>query len=193
MKTIKTILAVVIISSYFSCVCHAQQVGGTPAEWVKEHEKEINTSAYIFEGTVTQQKCYYGKPGIMTCSVIQITKIYKGSPQIKLGTIKVIEEGGHIDNTPYVNPSDGGWVLIGKGGTYIIFGQPSTFEPADTNMLHTMATDNTMTLLLCCVDPINFDGKGAAQWDDTKYLTVDSLYSFLKQNGLTVEEEAQQK
>lgn len=197
MKAIKSIITIIGVIIYHS-LCNAQQrqVQGTPAQELAEHKKQISTIAYLFEGSVIQQKSYYMRHirgAIYTCSVMKITKIFKGSPQIKLGTIKVISEGGSIDNGPNMLASNEGWVPIGKGSTYIIFGQPSTFEPADSNMLHLMATDNTITLLLCCGDPINFNGKGAAQWDEIKYNSLDSLYSFFKANGLTVQEETQQK
>ncbi len=53
-----------------------------------------------------------------------------------------------------------------------------------------IATNNTITLTtMDCDNPIGFTGTDSAQWGYTKYSTLDSLYSFFKENGLTVQEE----
>ncbi len=158
-----------------------------------QHPTVIQKAKYIFEGTIIEQKCYYGAHGIMTCSVFQIKKIFKGSPQIKLGTIKIInEQGGRVGNGPISRPTDAGPVLT-RGCTYIIFGTPSTFSRAsDSVSAYSIATDNLHPL--DCTGQINFHGSGAS-WGwrhPTNFPTTDSLYSFLKDNGLTVQEEVKE-
>jgi hypothetical protein len=176
-----------IFSSLYSL---AQVDIGTPSEWVMEHKKEIKNTPYIIEGTVIQQK-HFKAPNneLMTCYIISITKIYKGSPQIKLGTIKVIlSDGAYESNGIIVPTSDGGGVTLGgKGSICIIFGTPTAFKPTDTSMVHSMVAENSITLGWAA-DPINID-KTSAQWDYTIYNSLDSLYSFFKENGLTVQEE----
>jgi hypothetical protein len=186
------ITALLIILSY--SFCRAQMAYLTPTEWVIEHEREIKNTSYILEGTVIKQKCYYMRHiggAVMTCSLIQIRKIYKGNPQIKLGNIRVVTNGGYMENVISTPPSDGGWITLLNGGTYILLGAPGAFAPADSNMLYLMRTDNALTLNLTA-EPISIS-KNTAQWDETKYNSLDSLYSFFKENGLTVQEEVEQK
>jgi hypothetical protein len=160
----------------------------------------LKNAAYIFEGMVTQQECYQ-KVGILTCSIIQITKIFKGSPQIKLGSIKVItSQGGSIgDGSIEEIVSDRG-VALGRSHTYIIFG-----GIADSTILpdKMIATDNS--LILSTGGAIVFNSnkiyrrgiefhveRPAAQWEETQFKTLDDLYVFLKENGLTIQEEVVQ-
>jgi hypothetical protein len=169
MKTaIKFIVAVSFLFSF--SFCKAQKV----QKWVvTERQNEIKGYNYIFEGTVTQQT----KNGNWMCSVVQITKIYKGSPQIKLGTIRVVMEL-QADGEPAMT----------KGSKYVLFGRPAS------SSLDTIQTaENTLTLQ--CIDHIDFHGTGAT-WgarQPQEYKTVDSLYSYFKENGLAVQQEAQQK
>lgn len=179
MKTTKEII--IVVNIIFCCsFCIAQRANPTPAQWLAYQQKEIKECPYIFEGNVTQQKCFFGLHGMMICSVIQITKIYRGSPQLKIGTIKVItnQNKGYKDAGPDVG--------IGR---YVIFGNPSIpfiRIPADSNVFQSMPTDNI--LILACNDWISFTGNGAS-WEFAQYKTTDSLYSFFKENGLTVQEE----
>lgn len=194
MKTIKKIIAVVIII-FCGSFCHAQyQLSDSQRVSMQQRDlklslKSIKTAAYIFEGTVSHQECYYSKGGeMLTCTVFQITKIFKGNPQIKLGSIKVITQqggsiGGHTER-----PFDAGSGLHNHG-TYIIFGCS-----ADTSWLISkmIATDNILTLQ--CFDHIDFNGN-TASWgwrNPTNYKTLDDLYTFLKENGLIVQEEVEQ-
>jgi hypothetical protein len=194
MKATKRIIAILLLSFSYS-YSYSQVDIGTPSERLTEHKKIINNTPYIFEGTETTQRCYYVRHiggEIQTCNIIQVTKIFKGSPQLKLGSIKVITYGGHIGNTPYAEPSDGGGIPpIGKGGVYIIFGESTTFEPADSKMVDSMTTDNT--LIVSHFDHIVLYNDNTAKWDYTKYDSIDSLYSFLKEGGLTVQEEVEGK
>jgi hypothetical protein len=181
MKAIKEIIATVLLIFNYS-LSYAQ------------HPTVIQKAKYVFEGTIIEQKCYYGAHGIMTCSVFQIRKIFKGSPQIKIGTIKIInEQGGRVGNGPISRPSDAGPVLT-KDCTYIIFGVPSAFSRAyDSVSVYSIAADNQRPL--DCIGQINFHGTGAS-WGwrrPTNFPTTDSLYSFLKDNGLTIQEEVKQK
>jgi len=217
MKTKIYIVALIIIFCYsFS---YAQLIQLTPTtEMVNNYAKTI---PYIFEGTIIQQT--HRSSGMLSiCSTIQITKIYKGSPQLKLGTIKVLSDGGGDDSGP-------GLV---KGCKYIIFGKPANSKTFDD-----IITDNGF--VLWNYDQINFFGdvywelnvnnywlpkqfdsirarynvkkdsgiisfqdplsrryrifeflkRPAAKWSAGKFPTLDSLYSFLKGGGLTVQEE----
>jgi hypothetical protein len=172
---IKFFVAISIIFS--DSFCNAQ----SPAQWSAFQQSELRGCTFIFEGNVTQQKVYNGKRGRMICSVIQITKIYRGNPQIKLGSIKLItkQNKGIADAGPD----------IGRGH-YIIFGRTYTLGGAsDSSTLISIVTDNL--LILQTNDWIAFTGGGAV-WGwrrPTHYNTVDSLYSFFKENGLEVQEE----
>ena len=169
MKTsIRFIVAVGIIFCY--SFCEAQKV----QKWVvTERQNEIKNYKYILEGTVVQQT----KNGDWMCSVVQISKIYKGSPDIKLGTIKVVMQL-LADGEP----------AMSSGAKYVIFGR-TTNSSIDSGQ----TVDNSITLQ--CIDHIDFQGTGAT-WgarQPTEYKTVDSLYSYFKQNGLTIQQEAKQK
>jgi hypothetical protein len=176
MKTTKFLIIAIIV--FYYSLSEAQQRFGTPSQIIK-------SASFIYEGKVTQQECFYGKGrggGILTCSVMQITKIYKGSPEIKIGTIKVItRQGGQVGNYSETPLDSGPWLI--KNGIYFIFG-----KPADSTILHHMPTDNSITLVLIDA-PIHYMGKGTAVWDDIKFNTLDSLYSVFKANGLKVQEE----
>jgi hypothetical protein len=216
MNIINKIIAAIIII-FCNSFCFAQyQPSDSQRVLMQRRElavslKSINKVPYIFEGNVTQQECYYSKEGeMLTCTVFQITKIFKGSPQIKLGSIKVITmQEGLIDAGPGIS----GY------GTYIIFGRPT----GSSKLNDKITTDNLLTL--DCFDRIDFLGnvyldlrtrkylkleqidslhindnmilyyRPAAQWglqNPTKFKTLDELYAFLKEKGLTVQEEVAQ-
>ena len=180
MKTTKRIITSVIII-FYSTFCYTQMADVTPSQ-------EIHGSPFIFEGNVIRQECYYGKhKEILTCSIMQITKIFKGSPQIKIGTIKVItQQGGRIGNNTD-RPSDIG-AAVDKGNYYIVLG-----KTADSTILHPMQTDNDITVDISDCVTFSFIGQGAAIWDGVRYKSLNDLYSVFKANGLRVQEEAEQK
>jgi len=168
MKTTRKISIVVLIILGYS-ITYAQ------------HPTSIKKAEYIFEGTVIQQS--YKPKTTLTCSVFQINKVFKGSEKMKLGTIKVESE----QSTPHMRIEDGGPGLK-MGSKYVIFGVPT-----DANTFQSISTDNLYTLR--CIDNIAFIG-GGAKWgwhNPTQFKTVDSLYSFFKANGLTVQEEVERK
>jgi hypothetical protein len=186
MKTKMGVITVVFII-FCNLFCYAQQIILTPQQRLAAQKECIESYPYIFEGKVIQQQ---GKKGrTSTCSVISITKIFKGSSQIKLGTIKVFTEQG-------INIHDGETGLS-KGSTYIIFGKPS-----GSNEFQSIVTDNS--ILLTIDEPIIFSKKiyknsktnsidtTAVQWGQTTYKTLYELYAYLKENGLTVQEEVAQ-
>jgi hypothetical protein len=191
MKTIKGIaIAILVIFCYSSCL--AQQAYTTPSQWIAEHKVVIDTTKYIFEAIVTNLNHYKSRKGEpLTCNVMQITKIFKGNPQLKLGNIKVITFGENI--------SEGGGGPLVKDDTYIIIGRIADSYMQVEPMI---ATDNNIVITqMGCDGPIYFahkyirNGKVlsnqafAARWDETQYKILDSLYSFFKENGLTVQEE----
>jgi hypothetical protein len=173
MKIISRLFAGVYMISCYA-ICNAQ----SPAQWSAFQQRELKGCAYIFEGKVTQQS---GKA--ITCSVVQITKIYKGNPQIKLGSIKVI-------TTITKNGSEKFPQLI-KGHQYIIFG--STTSTDNSNAFQSVVADNSLTLQTN--DWVVYTDTGAV-WGwrkPTVFPTKDSLNSYLKSNGIIVQEETQQK
>lgn len=211
--TKKIIVAVLFI--FCSCSSYAQKSGfHTPQDKLKFQKEIMSNTSFIFECKFVSQKRYRPSPNgnILTCSTLEITKIFKGSGQIKLGTIKVIsQQGGSIpeENVREINSDMGQG--IGKGN-YIIFG-----TLADSSKLGnlispaiTIATDNSSVLWLVdaivlyrhldyyksnpkCKDPekaaLNFP---VAEWNSTEqtFKTIDELYAYLKDNGtLTVQEE----
>jgi hypothetical protein len=160
------IIAVYIIFCYSLCIAQ------TPAQWSAFEQRELKGCSYIFERKVIQQSKTVEN---LTCSVFQITKIYRGSPQINLGKIKVI--------TTILSGAEK-FPELHNGCTYIIFGIAT-----NSNAFQSILTENILTLK--SNDWIGFTGIGAI-WGwrhPTNFPTTDSLYSFFKENGLTVQEE----
>jgi hypothetical protein len=108
MKTTrKALLAILFTCSQM--FCYSQQIQITDAEEKAFHQKIIARVPYIFEGKVIKQEYFHGagdRYGILTCSLVQITKIYKGSPKIVLGTICVVTSQGGPENGFMVYPSE---------------------------------------------------------------------------------------
>src|ERR1035437_518183 len=128
-------ITAIIIFSFTSFFCHAQSMYRSPSEQLAHNQSALKNTAFIFEGIAVQQKSYRTKQGAnLTCSVIKITKIFKGNPQIKLGSIKVITDQGSSEDE---------WA-IGMGFTYILMG-----NLADSSILASdmTATDNPTVLL----------------------------------------------
>jgi hypothetical protein len=175
-KTMKSkiklnIIAIVLLSYSFCSAQQTHHIHTTGTQWLALHKQELSTTAYIFEGTIIKQSLKSGTE--LTCSIIKITKIYKGSPEIKIGTIKILTQQ---------NPSDkDGWKGLSKGSTYVIFGK------MDSDKFHSIAADNSLTI--SCIDYINIANNNTARWGGIVYNTTDSLYSFFKENGVAVQEE----
>lgn len=173
----KLITTVTIILCYTFCNAQKYNYPNTPAQWLAFHKDELKECPYIFEGTVTEQSSK-GGGNLSRCCVIQITKIYKGSPQLKLGTIKVLTQDRKSTDAP---------LSISKGYTYIIFGKLANSKTFDT-----IIADNSVTLW--CYDHANIYSIGASWgWRKvTHYPIVDSLYSFFQQNGVMIQEQVPQ-
>ncbi len=181
--------------------CSAQQIKQSSSQALVNKKRTINRNPFIFEGIVIQQKCYAAKNGgILTCNVIQITKIFNGSPKIKLGSIKVITTGGHLENdtSPLIEPSDS-WAGFYPGLTYIVFGSVADSALLTNNMID---TDNILSLqqhdLISITDvknkTLNSKDVPAANWHSKTFKTLDNLYIYLKDNyDLTIQEEASSK
>jgi archaellum component FlaF (FlaF/FlaG flagellin family) len=191
MKNTK-IMMLLVVSTFYS-FCSAQKITPTPAQELEASKEDIKNTAYILEGTVIKQKRFHAlNYEVYVCNVISITKIYRGSPVIKLGTIKVLIETTMIEKNGFRSVmSDGENISIAKNHSYIIFGKPVNFKSADSNSVDSILTDNAMTLIITDI-PIALNGN-TAQWGQTSYKTLDELYSFFKENGVTVQEEEQQK
>ena len=189
MKTNKKIITATLII-FCSEFCQAQMVDATPEQWIVEHKKYINNTPYIFEGTVIKNNYRItGKSQALYTCIIQITKIFKGSPQLKLGSVKVVT-AKYVKNGDQIDiPSDGGdMVPIGKGGTFIIFGRPSYSSWLNDST----TTDNTIRLtIMDCDYPVVISGKDDVSWEGTpQFKTKEDIYSFFKESGVTVQEEA---
>jgi hypothetical protein len=164
------IIAIVLLSYSFCSAQQTHHIHTTGAQWLALHQKELSTSTYIFEGTIIKQSLKSGTE--LTCSVIKITKIYKGSPEVKIGTIKILTQQ---------NPSDkDGWKGLSKGSTYVIFGK------MDSDKFKSIATDNSLTI--SCIDYATISGN-TARWGSTIYKTLDDMNFFFKENGITMQEE----
>jgi hypothetical protein len=166
----KRIFIATLFFSFYLSFCYSQT---TQKQMLSECQNELKTYEYIFEGTVIKQS----KDGKWMCSVVQINSIYKGSPQIKLGRIKVVTELGWEDAPP----------IIQKGSKYIVFGRGIKLNlQSDTGL----SINNSLTLE--CIDHIDFKNSSAS-WGwrhPIIYQSLDSLYSFFKANGVTLQEEA---
>jgi hypothetical protein len=190
MKTIKGITTIVLLIFSHS-FCYAQQDVPSAEQCLFSHKGQIKDTAYIFEGTVIKQKHFKARNNeFMTCNIISIAKIYKGSPKIKLGTIKVIVSDGRYESNGFVmNVADGGGYSLGdKGSTYILF-----TRLADSYMLVDSAgTVDNMSILTTygCDYPVVISDKDSANWYGTpQFKTLDDIETFFKENGLTVQEE----
>lgn len=202
-STAKVITAAIfVLCSYISY----SQLGfnpDDPKQRLKVQKNAMSHSAFIFEGRSTYQKTYRATRGyILTCTTIQITKIFKGNPQIKLGSIKIItEQGGGIEgeDTPIIEPSEIG-AYISNEQTCIIFA-----DIVDTSLLgtanspaKTITTDNSP--ILFAGDIIRYDFKEhdktpkispLANWWGAKFNSLEELYAYLKDNGgLIIQAEA---
>jgi hypothetical protein len=171
MKALKRIITVTVVIFFYS-FSDAQRIQFTSQQYDAMHKQDIKNSPYIFEGNVIEVSTI-NQEGI-TCFTIQITKIFRGSPEIRLGTVKVL-----ITQTE--NTDDGG-PFLSKGCIYIIFG-----KIYNSTLFESITTDNSLKLTY--TDPIDFYGKEGAIWDNINYHSRDSVYSFFKANGLTVQEE----
>jgi hypothetical protein len=189
MKTIKGAITTLLIIFCYS-FSEAQQVSLTPSQWLVEYKKEIGTTPYIFEGTVIQQQKIRWRNRLLECNIMQITKIYKGTPQVKLGTIKVIQWYGETISGDLISispPSDYVSIVLNKGQTYIILGNPSYSDAVDS----VTTTDNQINLTTADY-PITIYSNNTVSWyGTTQFKTTDDIYSFFKENGLTVREEIQ--
>jgi hypothetical protein len=163
----------IISAIFFNSICNAQTIN-TPEQWLIFQQNELKNCPYVFEGKIIQQS----KKGKATCSVLQITKIYRGD-QLNIGTIKVVTTiATGAEKFPQLH----------KDNTYIIFGNLS-----NSTLFKSVASVNTLTLW--SNDWVVFQDTGA-EWGwrkKTNYKTVDDLYSFFKENGLIVKEEVQQQ
>ena len=196
MKNLKTFIAI-LLTLHFGSLVSAQMTAFN----MEDQKNCIHNAKYIFEGKVIRQECFYGGEdrSVLTCSIISITKIFKGSPEIKLGTIKFVTmQGGRVGKDTGkivlnpITPSDLG-PGVWKGGTYIIFGQD-----APSNALHPMPSDNDVTLIMQC-EPIEFETpKNAAMeralafWRENKFVTSDELNNYLLNMGLNIQEPVSQ-
>jgi hypothetical protein len=165
----------------------------------KQHKNALKSSAFIFEGIATTQEVYKSKRGEeWTCTIFQITKIFKGSSQIKLGSIKIITKQGNC-------LKDGG-PAIGKERRYVIITNPADASTLNDKM---PVTDNAPTLyggyVIAILEDVKKSGTTKnithqfhAEWIGTQgdrgtvFKTLDELYSYFKENGLTVEEDVKQ-
>jgi hypothetical protein len=183
MNTIKKVLSTVLI--IYSSFCYSQQVILSDEQELAYHKRIIARVPYIFEGKVIKQEYFHGandRWGILTCSIVQITKIYKGGAGIQLGTIKVITAQGGPNSAGFMTIQEDGGSGLTQGGTYIIFG-----TPADSSRLHEMPSDNSVTLTMD--EPICFRAQNPITWGQTQYKKINDLYAFFKENGLQVEQQ----
>jgi len=189
MKTVKGIITILLIIFGYM-LSYAQQVQVTPAQWLEEHKKEMNNTPYIFEGTVTQQNHYNGTKQAITTCILQITKIFKGNPQLNLGTIKVVTWQGApvINGMMSGSTSDEGYMVpIGKGGTYIIFGR----IVGSGWCVDSTVTDNSVTLTTWGTDYSIVISKDSVSWYGTpQFKTKEDIYSFFQENGVSIQEQA---
>jgi hypothetical protein len=185
MKTVKK--AVLAILFIYSCVLgYSQQIHRSDSSEKAFHQRIIARVPYIFEGKVIKQEYFHGagdRYGILTCSLVQITKIYKGSPKIVLGTICVVTAQGGPENGFMVYPSEA-TITLYQGSRYIIFG-----TPADSTRRHSMPSDNNTTLTID--EPVVFTPHNPITWGQSQYSTT-GFDSFFKDCGLTVQVEMKQ-
>ncbi|MGP8215353.1 MAG: hypothetical protein ACLQQ4_07310 [Bacteroidia bacterium] len=202
MDTTKKIIIVLILCF---CISYSEaQNSQSASPQMTRQQTTLKRAQYVFEGTITHQESYMSKEhGILTCTTIQITKIFKGNPKLILGTIKVItDQGGRVGK--YSSRVEDGGAALGKKGTCIIIG-----SQADSTMLNGMGattTDNSPILTVYAVIEISGDvymnGKlveqAHAQWQGRyknpgiSFKSVNDMYTYLNENGLTIQVEQSQ-
>jgi len=206
MVTTKKLLLIFCLTNIFY-TCGAQYIHLTKSQWDTEHKKLISRVPFIVEGTVIRQSMFTSQNGqLLTCSILRIDKIYKGTAQIIIGTIKIItfQSGGSVTVSDmgeglYVNQS------------YIVLGSQADSSHLSKNMLQ---TDNIATIYLNdqidLVDSTQNDftkkrnpsiivsdttSKSntvthhyiAAKWDRVGYKSMEELYEFFKSSGITIQ------
>jgi len=196
MKTLKRHISIaLLILAYCSAFSQVQDTAKlTPAQQhtLELHKKTLNSSSYIFEGKVTEQKTYLNKKGEQwTCSTFKITKVFKGS--LSLGSVKVVT----FQSTGSQKVEDGGAQLY-KNNTYVIVANAADSAKLNAQM---PVTDNAVSLFPRGVIEITSDiykgGKlfkaAGVEWiggyrnPGTVYKSVNDFYNFLQENGITVQ------
>jgi len=206
MVVTKKLLLIFCLTNIFY-TCGAQYVHLTKAQWDTEHKKLISRVSFIIEGAVIRQSTFISKSReLLTCSVLQISKIYKGDKQINIGTIKILT----FQSTGSMTVSDMGEGLY-VNHSYIILGSQADSSHLSKSMLQ---TDNIATIYLNdqidLVDSTQNDftkkrnpsimvsdttSKNntvihhyiAAKWDRVGYKSMEELYEFFKSSGLTIQ------
>ena len=128
MKTIMKTICFLIVFCYTQCysqdcIYRIHQSGAWPD---KNIEGTFNDADFIFEGRIIDANLYWAdsikkKGAVCISQVVQITKIFKGSAQLKLGTVDIITVGdGVADVAMEIN---GGRVYRNswKGGSCMFF------------------------------------------------------------------------
>ena len=186
----KQILIVAIIAILCNAPCKAQVIALTPSQSEMSHKQYLPNAHYIFEGKVINRKHHKGKEVDVTTCIIQITKVYKGSPQINLGTVKVTTDQYVVSNGFTSIPSEaGGSTDLNKGGTYIVFCTDAT----KLWIVDSTTTDNPLTLTICGLDNpiiVNPDNNTVSWFQTPQFKTVNDIEGFFRENGVTVQEEA---
>lgn len=191
-------ITLILLCLFHYSITEGQQLRLSKAEWAIEHKKIIATSPYIFEGAIIHQDHDYVG---WDYNIFKITKIFKGSSELKLGTIRLLSYGGGDDGPP----------RLSNGGKYIIFAEPvtKTFQAITENAItlkwidHVEFTspyyDNTRKQYLSAnqrdsmkkTELILGISKTPAKWENIYYSSIDSVYSFFQENGLKVEVEVE--
>jgi len=191
---IKITVVIIILCSNFT---YAQQIRVSAKHQLEYEQKTLKNTPYIFEGVIVNQEYIRGR---LTCNIVKITKIFKGTPQIMLGSIKIMTrlDAGGSKIIIFDGPEG-----INKGITYIFFSKIAT----DTSLLPNkiIPTDNSLILTGFEFIEIN-DLKNhkrfspqdpAARWvngsGEHVFKTLEDLYAYLKDNGLTVQEHEEEK
>ncbi|MGQ0829201.1 MAG: T9SS type A sorting domain-containing protein [Bacteroidota bacterium] len=190
---------ITLLSSIFVCfISYAQtEIRGTDENLTKriiaERQQTINESPFIFEGTVIKTVGFQAKDkGIYTSNTIQINKVFRGNPLIKLGTIEVITEGGTVDAILKDGSLGSRESYPYHGQVRFYPGQSGTFfcVPADSNLIvQPVTTKNAVkTKYRSCIS-YPFEGYGGIIGMNLSFKSYDELYDFLRnQKNITIPE-----
>jgi len=184
----KLIILSSVIFILFTNITYSQQIFKDDCS---ETAYYMRGNYYIFEGMFISSKYYvvtkdgkvvteetytggviYGN--YLTSNIIQITKVFKGGPVIKPGTVEIITLGGRMGNINEVVSDDIG---LGVGGTGVYVCSVSTHKssgfPTDNNK--SLNALEGFTYRPFTIPPVAVYGLGC------KFNTLSEFYSFLKQ------------
>lgn len=170
----------------------AQQLRFTEAEQLAAELKSIQNSPYIFEGMVIKQE---EDGGSITRNVISINRIYKGYPEISIGTIQIMTNQSTIENGILIFDGPAG---IAPNIRYLFFCNKVTSSimmPSDTLNTNNSIVMHGYEFIYLQRETDRIIPEIYAFWCNSRskrtFKTQNDLTAYLNNKGLNVQAEAQ--